>query len=82
MSEVVALNGGITPATAEPRESVITLLREALARAESGQMQAVGLVYMDADSLTSYALAGVCGSYSLVGGAYVLAAALVEETSD
>lgn len=40
----------------EPRASVVALLRDALARAESGDMQAVCLVEVDRDRRGAYAI--------------------------
>jgi hypothetical protein len=79
---VIALHGGEIPQTAIPRESVIEALLRALEAAQSGEVQAIALVTLHADGLASHTIAGIVGSYSLIGAAQVVVHKLAQHSSE
>ncbi len=78
MSEVVSLRGGPVAATREVRQSVVDALTEALERAHAGDLQAIGLAWMDADNCAGYQTCGLLGGYSIVGAAHIVLCQLTE----
>lgn len=82
MSGVVAsLFGG---PTGEPcrNEGCVSVLRDALTRAENGDVVGVVVVRMHADGLASCEAAGPCASYNVIGGLEVAKAALIASCTD
>jgi len=51
----------------EPSQTVIEYLETLLARAQSGELQGVVTVGMDADGYAGYGLVGQCGGFAMQG---------------
>jgi hypothetical protein len=75
---VVPLHGDAVPAMREPRESVVALLEKALEAARSGELQGVAMVHFHADLQSHYAVAGVVGSFSMLGACVAMTDAISE----
>jgi hypothetical protein len=73
---VVPLHGDVVPELRVPRESVVKLLEEALEAARSGELQGVALARLHADMQCSYGIAGVVGSFSLLGASHAMTASI------
>jgi|GEM_PF-6497717 len=74
MSKVTSLHGGVTGERV-PDEATISILREWLEMAESGELVGVVLAGQSFDAAAFYGIAGHVESYSLLG-------ALTEAQSD
>lgn len=64
--KVVGLYGAFAPVPAV-HEGVVEVLREALERAEAGDVVGVVVCRLHFDGLSSYDIAGMIGGYSLLG---------------
>lgn len=65
---VVALYGGEVVQAAVPQDGVITALESMLERARAGEIQAIGIVCLHSDRLSSWGAAGSYNnSYSFIG---------------
>ena len=51
----------------EPSQAVIEYLEALLGRAQSGELQGVVVVAMDADGYAGYGLVGRCGGFAMQG---------------
>lgn len=69
MTDVVYIRGA-QPADhgpVEPSQVVIEYVEHLLARAQSGELQGVVVVAMDADGYAGYGLVGRCGGFAMQG---------------
>lgn len=76
MTNVVSLNGGPT-GLPSPNQNAIRVLKDALEKAEAGEIIGVFLGMQHCDGSGSWSLGGFVSSYSLLGAVEVARADLV-----
>jgi len=69
MTDVAYINGAqpTNHGPVEPSQTVIEYVEHLLARAQSGELQGVVVVAMDADGYAGYGLVGQCGGFAMQG---------------
>jgi hypothetical protein len=79
MSKVVSIGKNPVPDEGEPNEVLIAFLREMLERAESGEIQGVGMVALHADRTANWHVAGLVGGLALLGASTLLQAYFADD---
>jgi hypothetical protein len=79
---VVPFMGDGVPDTAEPLASVVEVAEWLLERAQAGEIQALGCVYMHANRTAGFRTAGYLGGYSIIGATDVMRHHLIEQAAE
>lgn len=74
--EVVGLHGA-TPWQGEPRQTIIDTCEELLRMAKAGEMQGLAAAFLHRDHTASFRIAGLAGSYTLLGAIGVVERRLI-----
>lgn len=79
MGKVIGLSGYEVAAEGNPNENLIEALEGMLEQAKAGKLQGVVCATLYDDTTASYAMAGVLGTYSLIGALDVCKARLIAD---
>ncbi|GLO70335.1 hypothetical protein MACH17_18520 [Phaeobacter inhibens] len=77
MTKVTSINGAFV-STGEPNEFAVQSLKDALERAQSGDVIGVGVVMRHADGCGSFSIAGSVGGYSMLGALEMVRSEIVD----
>ena len=76
--KVIPLFGGVCIATSQGDKIAVDMLRDALAKAEAGEIVGVGLAYIYRDGAATWRVGGALDSFSIIGAVECMKADLVK----